>query len=133
MFTFDRADRRARNMSEMMDRLGLDTDAFAQRRLGLDLSSAIRTCQFCNADEVCRDWLARSAKSLAKAPAFCPNATLFAQTRREPTRLPAQRALARKASRWDRRPVPWPTISRTAQANRGIPRPRCRTGRCGSR
>jgi hypothetical protein len=76
MFTFDKADRRARNMSEMMDRLGLDTDAFARRRFGLDLSSAIRTCQFCNADEVCRDWLAR-----AKAPAFCPNATLFAQAR----------------------------------------------------
>jgi Family of unknown function (DUF6455) len=83
MFTFDRADRRARNMSEMMDRLGLDTDAFARRRLGLDLSSAIRTCQFCYADEVCRDWLARSAKSSAKAPAFCPNATLFAQARAE--------------------------------------------------
>ena len=36
MFTFDRADRRARNMSEMMDRLGLDTDAFARRRSGPD-------------------------------------------------------------------------------------------------
>ena len=81
MFTFDKADRRARNMSEMMDRLGLDTDAFAHRRFGLDLSSTIRTCQFCDADEVCRDWLARAAKSSAKAPAFCPNATLFAQAR----------------------------------------------------
>jgi hypothetical protein len=30
MFTLDKADRRARNMSEMMDRLGLDTDAFAR-------------------------------------------------------------------------------------------------------
>ena len=58
MFTFDKADRRARNMSAMMDRLGLDTDAFAHRRFGLDLNSAIRTCQFCDADEVCRDWLA---------------------------------------------------------------------------
>jgi hypothetical protein len=81
MFTFDRADRRARNMSEMMDRLGLDTDAFAHRRFGLDLCCAIRTCQFCRADEVCRDWLARSAKSSAEAPAFCPNATLFARAR----------------------------------------------------
>jgi hypothetical protein len=41
MFTFDKANRRAKNMSEMMDLLGLHTDAFAQRRLGLDLSSAI--------------------------------------------------------------------------------------------
>jgi Family of unknown function (DUF6455) len=83
MFTFDKANRRAKNMSEMMDLLGLDTDAFAQRRLGLDLSSAIRTCQFCNADEVCYDWLARAAKSAARAPAFCPNAGLFAQARAE--------------------------------------------------
>jgi hypothetical protein len=83
MFTFDRADRRARNMSEMMDRLELDIDAFAHRRFGLDLSYAIRTCQFCHADEVCRDWLARSAKSSTEAPAFCPNATLFAQARAE--------------------------------------------------
>lgn len=83
MFTLDRCDRRARNMSEMMDRLGLDTDAFARRRFGLDLSSAIRTCQFCNADEVWRDWLARAAKPSAKAPAFCPNASLFAQARAE--------------------------------------------------
>jgi len=83
MFTFDKADRRARDMSEMMDRLGLDTDAFAHRRFGLDLSSAIRTCQFCDADEVCRDWLGRAAKASAEAPAFCPNATLFAQARAE--------------------------------------------------
>ncbi len=81
MFTFDKASRRARNMSEMMDRLGLDTKTLAHRRLGLDLSCAIRTCQFCDADEVCHDWLARAAKSSAKAPAFCPNARLFAQTR----------------------------------------------------
>jgi hypothetical protein len=83
MFTFDNADLRARNMSEMMDRLGLDADAFAHRRSGLDLSSAIRMCQFCNADEVCHDWLARAAKSSVKAPAFCPNAKLFAQERAE--------------------------------------------------
>jgi hypothetical protein len=83
MFTFDRANRRAQNMSEMMERLGLDTDAFAQRRLGLDLSCAIRTCQFCSADEVCHDWLARAAKSSATAPIFCPNAGLFAQARAE--------------------------------------------------
>jgi hypothetical protein len=47
MFTFDKANRRARNMSEMMDRLGSDTETFAHRRLGLDLSSTVRICQFC--------------------------------------------------------------------------------------
>jgi len=72
MFTLDKADRRARNMSEMMDRLGLDTDAFAHRRFDLDLSSSIRTCQFCDADEVCRDWLARAAKALAETIRLLP-------------------------------------------------------------
>jgi hypothetical protein len=52
MFTFDKANRRARNMSEMMDRLGLDPQTFAHRRLGLDLTSAVRICQFCIADKV---------------------------------------------------------------------------------
>jgi uncharacterized protein DUF6455 len=83
MFTFDKANRRARNMSEMMDRLGLDPQTFAHRRLGLDLTSAVRICQFCIADKVCHDWLARAAKPVAKAPAFCPNAMLFEQARAE--------------------------------------------------
>jgi hypothetical protein len=86
MFTFDKANRRARNMFEMMDWLGLDTEAFAHRRLGLDLSSAIRICRFCIADNVCHDWLARAAKPVAKAPAFCPNAVLFEQARAEQVR-----------------------------------------------
>ena len=83
MFTFDKANRRAQNMSEMMDRLGLGIDAFAHRRFGLDLPSAVRICQFCIADKVCHDWLARAAKPVAKAPAFCPNAMLFEQARAE--------------------------------------------------
>jgi hypothetical protein len=64
-------------MSEMMNRLGLDTDAFAHRRFGLDLSSAIRTCHFYHADEVCRDWLARSAKSMAKGTRLLPQRDAF--------------------------------------------------------
>ena len=83
MFTLDKADRRARNMSEMMDRLGLDMEAFAQRRLGLDLISAIRTCQLCNAERACHDWLSRPRKTADTAPAFCPNANLFARARGE--------------------------------------------------
>src|SRR6516165_5906192 len=81
MFTFDKANRRARNMFEMMDRLGLDTETFAHRRLGLDLSAAVRICQFCIADNVCHDWLARAVKPVANAPAFCLNAIVFEQAR----------------------------------------------------
>src|SRR6516162_6274615 len=82
MFTLERPTVGRGTCPKMMDRLGLDTDAFTHRRFGLDLSSSIRTCQFCDADEVCRDWLARAAKALAETSAFCPNAAmLFAQAR----------------------------------------------------
>ena len=82
MFSFDKAGSRTRTMSEMMDRLGLDMEAFAQRRLGLDVIAAIRTCQFCNAEQACQNWLSRPGKT-AEAPAFCPNANLFARARGE--------------------------------------------------
>jgi hypothetical protein len=83
MFALDKANRRIRNMSQMMDRLGLDVGAFACRRLGFDLRSAIRTCQLCNEEEACRNWLVGAGKSSAHAPPFCPNARLFAQARGE--------------------------------------------------
>jgi hypothetical protein len=51
--------------------------------LGLDLSSAVRICQFCIADNVCHDWLAQVVKPVTKAPAFCPNAIVFEQWRAE--------------------------------------------------
>jgi hypothetical protein len=44
-------------MCEMLDRLGLDAS--------------------CGADQVCKDWLV----CVDKAPAFCPNAKLFASAR----------------------------------------------------
>ncbi len=83
MFTYDKAELRLWNMYEMMDRLGLNTGALGRKRP--DLSLAIGTCQFCPADEICHDWLARADKSLGKAPAFCPNANIFERARAEQT------------------------------------------------
>ena len=77
--TLDRAVRRLRNMSEMMDRLGIDTDALAQAEISF--TSVHRACQFCSADEVCHDWLMRTSRSLKRAPAFCPNAKRFAHAK----------------------------------------------------
>ena len=79
MFALDRVDRQLGNLSEMMERLGLDPAVVAQERLGLALSSAIRGCQACRTGEVCRDWLLRATPSLRQAPAFCPNADTFAR------------------------------------------------------
>lgn len=82
MFTWDKAETRLWNMAEMMNKLGLDAATLAHRPGGL--SSAVSACQSCGADEVCHDWLARTPKSLAKAPEFCPNAKRFAQARTTP-------------------------------------------------
>lgn len=79
MARWDRADRQIGNMSEMMQRLNLDPVAVSQQRLGLSLAHAIRTCQSCDAGEVCCDWLKRASVHLQHPPAFCPNAPLFEQ------------------------------------------------------
>jgi hypothetical protein len=76
---FDRAVFRLRNMSEMMDRLGLDAETLA--RTNLNARSVFRVCQTCPADEVCHDWLVRAPKSFRRAPAFCPNAKRIARAR----------------------------------------------------
>jgi hypothetical protein len=80
---WDRADRQIANMSEMMQRLELDPVATAQQRLGLTLAHAIRTCQSCDASEVCCEWLKRASAHLHHPPAFCPNAPLFEQLLKE--------------------------------------------------
>ena len=78
--TFDRVVSRLRNMSEMLDRLGYDAETLA--RTDLNVGSVVCVCQRCQAEEVCRDWLARAPKSFERAPAFCPNAERFADARR---------------------------------------------------
>ena len=75
------AARRWQNMSEMLDRLGLDAAMLAHGRLASDLRLAVSTCQSCDADQICRDWLVHAPEWLDKAPAFCRNAELFACTR----------------------------------------------------
>jgi hypothetical protein len=81
MFAFDTAEKRLRNMSAMLDRLGLDHMMLARGQLGRNLASALRTCQACSAEEMCRDWLARAPNTLERAPRFCPNAERFAVVR----------------------------------------------------
>jgi Family of unknown function (DUF6455) len=79
-FDFDpRLARRMDNMSDMMNRLGLDPIAAGRPCGGAVLGSAVRVCEACPADEVCHDWLTRAAATLYKAPPFCPNADRFAQ------------------------------------------------------
>ena len=65
------------NMSGMLDRVGLDAVMFAPTDLGF----AVDTCQSCDADQVCLNWLVRAPEWLDKAPAFCHNAERFARMR----------------------------------------------------
>jgi hypothetical protein len=83
MLTFDRSDRQMKNFNAMTTRLGIDLAELSRESLGYTLVSAIRRCRGCDAGEVCRDWLARAEPQLQKAPAFCPNAQLFARVRAE--------------------------------------------------
>jgi hypothetical protein len=71
--------RRMENMSEMMNRIGLDPFAAGRQCDSAVLGSAVRICEACPAGDVCHDWLVRAAKTLYKAPPFCPNLDRFAQ------------------------------------------------------
>lgn len=89
MFDLARSDRQMKNFSEMATRLGIDLADLSRENLGYTVRTAIRTCRGCQAGEVCRDWLARAAPRFPQAPAFCPNAELFARFRSERPALAA--------------------------------------------
>jgi len=71
--------RRMENMSDMLDRLDLARAGCSGHGSAPVFGSAVRVCESCAAGEVCHDWLARAAKTLYRAPEFCPNADRFAQ------------------------------------------------------
>jgi hypothetical protein len=78
MSNLDAPDRRWRNLSEMLARLGLDAEMLARGRLAAGLRAAVSTCQSCDTDQLCQAWLMRAPEWLEAAPAFCPNCGLFA-------------------------------------------------------
>ena len=70
-----RREPRARNMGEMIDRLGVEPGQSIDG--GRILRSMAQSCLACRAGEECRDWLDARTGSLKAAPAFCPNADRF--------------------------------------------------------
>jgi len=78
--------RRMDNISDMLDRLGLAGAARSGHGSARVVGSAVRVCESCAAGDVCHDWLARAAKTLYRAPEFCPNADRFAQLLAEQAR-----------------------------------------------
>jgi hypothetical protein len=96
MSMLDRTNRRLSNMSAMMERLGIDPVDIALYNHGQSLAVTIRACQFCRHGEACSEWLEREAATLQQAPAYCPNAEIFAQLKKQTMQdcLPARPRLS---------------------------------------
>jgi hypothetical protein len=69
-----RAERQARLMSGMMERLGLDQDRAPQR--GRAFAAASRRCLWCAATDACEAWQGRPI-TRGEVPGFCPNAAFL--------------------------------------------------------
>jgi hypothetical protein len=74
MRPFDRFHDYLANLSEMMERLGIDPDDAMDERTAQELETVIRACQRCDAADSCRAWLNRAPAAVSRAPAFCPGA-----------------------------------------------------------
>ncbi len=68
---------RARNMGEMMRRLGIEPGEIVSFDMGRSLQAAARSCSACRSVEECTGWLDGKATPAQAAPSFCPNATRF--------------------------------------------------------
>jgi hypothetical protein len=68
---------RIENFLEMMQRLGIEPVPPPRGAAEQVLASAVHACEACANGEICRDWLARAAPTLYRAPPFCPNAGRF--------------------------------------------------------
>ena len=62
---------------EMMQCLGIEPAGGVVPRLGLIYATAFHRCEACPSKQACRDWLVSMSKSVAFAPAFCPNADIL--------------------------------------------------------
>jgi hypothetical protein len=79
---FARLEQRARNMREMMSRLGVEPSRPGFDDGGRMLGEAARGCWGCRRGEDCRVWLDARLGRLEAAPPFCPNAVRFQAMRR---------------------------------------------------
>jgi hypothetical protein len=74
MRSFDRFHDYLANLSEMMERLGIDPDDAIDEHAAQELETVIRACQRCGLAEACRAWLNRAPAAVSRPPAFCPSA-----------------------------------------------------------
>jgi hypothetical protein len=75
--SFARLEQRARNIGEMVARLGIEPARPGFDDRGKEFGEAARNCWACRHGEECRAWLEARSGSLEAAPSFCPNAVRF--------------------------------------------------------
>lgn len=74
---FKHRDKRADQMRQMMDILGVDPiEAFSQGHEGSAMRPCISTCMQCRAAEFCGIWLNGACRDV-DYHSFCPNASRF--------------------------------------------------------
>jgi hypothetical protein len=79
---YDRVERRAVRMHEMMQRLHVDPARLARLRRGDAYAEARERCLSCKASETCLRWLDDRAEGDSR-PQFCSNLALFEDCKRE--------------------------------------------------
>ena len=80
---FQRIEKQARRMREMMARLRVDPVALARARNGNAFAEARNRCVACGATGECERYL-HQPEGLAAPPDFCPNHQLFKSTDKLP-------------------------------------------------
>ena len=80
--TFEQTLSRQRLMDEMMETCDVDMLSLVRRDGGLAFLEARTKCRYCLHENACRGWL-RFTPVAERAPDFCPNAEIFANSRRK--------------------------------------------------
>jgi uncharacterized protein DUF6455 len=70
---------RLTDVSEMMERLGIDPNGGVVPRLSLLYATASHRCGSCPSRRACRDWLDRIPGSVSLAPQFCQIGDILAE------------------------------------------------------
>ena len=74
----------AKNIYQMMDRLGIERGANVVPQLCLIYATAFQRCDTCLNKEACSAWLAERPGAVALAPPFCAIADIFFELQLDP-------------------------------------------------
>lgn len=73
----EHVERRARRLSDMIVKLGVDRSRLARAACGNAFTTARANCLSCPSPSACLDWLDAAANAETVPPHFCPNYQLL--------------------------------------------------------